>query len=44
VPTVRRILLALLLALSAATVGCGSSRERGKNADLDRPTTKRSMP
>lgn len=40
-PTVRRLLLALLLVLSLAALGCGGSRDRGKNADNDRPTTKR---
>jgi hypothetical protein len=37
----RLLLLALLLALTAAALGCGGSRERGKNSDLDRPTTSR---
>jgi hypothetical protein len=35
---VRRLLiLSLLLLLSATALGCGGSRERGKNSDLDRP-------
>jgi hypothetical protein len=38
---VRRLLLTLLLALSVSALGCGGSRERGKNSDLDRPTTSR---
>ena len=35
----RTFILALLFALGMATLGCGSSRERGKNNDNDRPTT-----
>jgi hypothetical protein len=38
---VRRLTLTLLLALCVAALGCGGSRERGKNQDHDRPTTKR---
>jgi len=39
---VRRILiLGLLFALSLAAAGCGGSRERGKNADYDRPSTQK---
>jgi hypothetical protein len=37
---VRRLLLVLLLVLSVATLGCGGA-QRGKNNDLDRPTTKK---
>lgn len=37
----RRFLLALLFVLSLTTVGCGGARDRGKNADNDRPSTKK---
>jgi hypothetical protein len=37
----RLLLLALLFALTAPALGCGGRGERGKNSDLDRPTTKR---
>jgi hypothetical protein len=38
---VRRLLLfVLLFVTSTAALGCGNSRERGKNKDYDRPTTK----
>jgi hypothetical protein len=38
---VRRTLLALLFVLSLAALGCGGARDRGKNADNDRPSTKK---
>lgn len=38
--TVRRLTLAILLAISLATIGCGT-REPGKNKDEDRPSTRR---
>ncbi|QJW92835.1 hypothetical protein [Frigoriglobus tundricola] len=41
VVSVRRTLLALLLVLCAASLGCGGRGERGKNNDYDRPTTQK---
>ncbi|WP_261360903.1 hypothetical protein [Gemmata massiliana] len=35
----RSLLFGLLLALCVGAIGCGGSRERGKNNDNDRPTT-----
>jgi hypothetical protein len=34
-------LLATLSVSSLALTGCGGSRERGKNSDLDRPSTQK---
>jgi hypothetical protein len=33
----RLLLLAFLLPLLLATIGCGGSRDRGKHQDFDRP-------
>jgi hypothetical protein len=37
---VRRTLVLALLLAACLTAGCGAGRERGKNQDYDRPTTK----
>jgi hypothetical protein len=37
----RLLILTLLAVLGTATLGCGGTRDRGKNSDFDRPTTEK---